>query len=470
MMHLSNAAEIMHGAFSGQDQQFNSVSIDSRNIVPGALFFAIKGENQNGHQYVESALEQGAVAAVVDEKTFSDDHHIVVEDTTAALGQLAKAWRGRFAIPIIGITGSNGKTTVTAMVRNILAMEGDPLAPQKSFNNQWGVPLTLLRLNAQHTHGVIEMGMNHEAEIDYLTNIVCPSIALINNAAGAHLEGLGTIEKVASAKAEIINGLNEKGIVVLNADDAFHDFWAEYADAKGVYRFAINRDHCQVPSAEVDVYASEIELLQDRCRFTLHIKDQQQPVHLPVPGIHNIANALAAAAVSSLSGAGITSIVNGLDSFQNVDGRLNICRTQGGAQLIDDSFNANPASTVAAIKVLGNYDGRRIIVLGAMAELGPAGEQLHCQVGKVAAETGIDRLLVLTDSDNHHINGYQQGYGEQTELFDDVGSLATALELDNQAGTTILVKGSKSSAMGRVVEKLKMMSANDITINEVASC
>ena len=455
MMMLSQAAAITDGAMIGGDCEFASVTIDSRTVAPASLFVAIPGERFDGHDFVGKAAEAGAFGVVVEQEVQSDITSIRVADTTIALGQLARNWRQRFSGPVLGITGSNGKTTVTAMVRTILASIGAPLSPQDSYNNQWGVPLTLLKLQASHSHAVIEMGMNHAGELDYLTKMALPDIALINNAAAAHIEGLGGVEQVAQAKSEIIAGVPENGTVVLNADDAYFGFWQGCTAGRKVRSFSIIPDRAD----DVDVYAGDIEIDADGSRFALNANGQTVTAWLQVAGKHNVANATAAAVMCLSVGVPLTSIAIALADFEGVPGRLQTGDTVNGARLIDDSFNANPSSTVAAIDVLAGQNGKRILVLGAMAELGSDASNLHREVGSRAKQRGIHRLMLLAEAGAGDtvadMRTCAEGYGASAELFGGVAELVNAIGSDNQSGSVILVKGSKSSRMGRVCKMLR---------------
>lgn len=455
-MHLSSAAEIIKGQLKGDDQLFAGVSIDSRSLCDGDLFVAIPGDHHDGHKYVPMALDRGASGAVVERLVDVQISQLLVKDTTQALGDLGQSWRNNFDIPVLGITGSNGKTTVTEMVRQILSVSNNPVAPKESFNNQWGVPLTLLKLKQEHTHAVIEMGMNHLGEIDYLSRLVNPTAALINNAAEAHLEGLGSVEQVAAAKAEIINGLKDNGVVVLNANDAFFSFWQEAAGKHQVVSFGID--------VAADITAKNLSLAPDHSRFQLALEDQVIDISLPMPGLHNIANALGAAALTFSAGISLNDICQGLSRVSAVEGRLQCSTSPRGATVVDDSFNANPASIAEAIRVLVRYPGKKILVLGAMAELGKNGRALHQRVGNIAKKAGIDRMVVLTDTENPDISGYLDGYGVTAESYEDVDQLIDALDGDNHRDTVILVKGSKSSRMGRVVRRLNEQNNNKVEI------
>ena len=452
-MHLSTAANITMGSLIGPDVLFQGVSTDSRTLSTGDLFVAIPGENFDGHKYLVSAQKNGASGALVEHKVdCSNLSQLVVEDTTIALGDIASEWRDRFDIPVIGITGSNGKTTVTAMVAEILKVAHQPLFPQKSFNNQWGVPLTLLQLSADHTHAVIEMGMNHPGEINYLTNIVKPTAVLINNAAAAHLEGLGSVQNVAEAKSEILNGLVSGGFAVLNVDDPFYSFWKDKAANHKIIRFSLYKD------SEVKAENLYEDLRQSR--FDIEIEGVRAKVTLQIPGKHNVANALAAAALTYFSGISLEQISQGLSRVQAVTGRLEFKVSRGGATIVDDSFNANPASMKAAIEVLEKSSGRKVLIVGAMAELGRGGELLHAQVAKDAANAGVDRLVVLTDSNSRDLAGYAKGFGKSVEQYSILEDLVKALKTDDNPDVVFLVKGSKSSAMGRVVEALANQQNN----------
>jgi len=465
-MQLSRAATIMHGVLQGSDCLFSGVSIDSRQTSRGDLFVAIPGAQHDGHRFVDQASENGAVGALVSHtiKSCKIESHggrkrtdqiptsqIRVENTTVAMGQLGAHWRNRFDIPVLAITGSNGKTTVCTLIASILNQVGNCLSPRGSFNNQWGVPLTLLRIREAHTHAVIEMGMNHPGEIEYLAGLARPTIALINNVAPAHLAGLGSLQNIARAKAEIFSGLKRKGIAVLNEDDPFHDFLlrridAGHLDLDRVLSFGMRNS--------ADVSVRNIFSNPDGSEFELNIEGQSINVKLPLLGQHNVMNALAAAAATHAAGAEINQIKAGLESFTAVKGRLRRLPGINGSVIIDDSYNANPASIKAALEALAGFDGKRIVVLGAMAELGSDSDELHYQAGVDAHRCGVDRLVCLGTADSTAMSGYARGFGPQAKQFSDLGKLLEYLVPMLQSGMTVLVKGSRSSAMERVVEGL----------------
>lgn len=455
MMQLSLAADIVNGVLMGADRQFNGVGIDSRTITHDELFFAIQGAQFDGHDFVANSADAGAIGAVVEQVVDVDISQVKVEDATLALGQLGQNWRARFAIPVLAITGSNGKTSVVNLIRQILLVSAQPLSPTASFNNHWGVPLTLLCLSNRHTHAVIEMGLNRPGELDYLARMAAPTIALITNAAAAHLAGLGDVASVARAKAEIIHGVAEDGIVVLNADDGFFDYWKEYAAPRNVICFSALAA-CQ---NVVDVSATEIELQPQQSRFVLHLGKQSSRLTLPLSGNHNIYNALAATAMCYAADIAFDDIVQGLSGAVGVNGRLQTTITAAGAVVINDSFNANPGSIQAAIEVLSLHSGKRVLIVGAMAELGAGATAWHKKIGDLARQAGIERLMILADSSDagarSNARDYASGFGALAEIFDSVESLVAALQQDNRSNVTLLVKGSKSSAMGRVVAQLQ---------------
>lgn len=451
MMMLSEASLAMHGSLSGADNLFESVEFDTRRITPGALFFAIHGERQNGHQYIAQAMQNKAVASVVDE-SFAEDadiNHIRVEDTTLALGDLARHWRSHFDCPVVGITGSNGKTTVSQMVSTIFAQKIPGIAPQGSFNNHWGVPLTLLKLRKSDHSAVIEMGMNHAGELSYLGEIVRPSVALITNASAAHLEGLGSIEGVAEAKGEIIDFVEEAGVVILNRDDAFYSQWRARAGQRGVISFGVH------DRADVRIMSSDVEDL------LLNIDAQTYSFRYALPGWHNKMNAAAAVAVAIAVGLSMDIIAEGLARVSAVGGRLDMFSLDSGLVVIDDTYNANQASMQAAIAVLAARTGLKILILGGMGELGEASAQMHREIGIFAKSQGVDILLTLADqcgtaytSDMAH---YLTGFGAQAMSFSNVSTLINKVSELVQMPATVLVKGSRFAAMERVVEGLKTM-------------
>lgn len=455
MMTLMEAVNAVGGRLLGADAPFASVTTDSRKIVQGALFVALKGERFDGHDYVAQCLEQGAVAAMVEERWIGSADTtgkslLVVQDTRLALGKLAAYWRSKFAIPTAAVTGSNGKTTVKEMLASILrAAAGSDavLATEGNLNNDIGLPLTLFKLSAQHRYAVIEMGMNHPGEIAYLTRLAKPTVALINNAQAAHLEGLGSVEAVARAKGEIFEGLASEGIAAINADDAFASFWKQLAATHKSATFGLEKP--------ADVSA-DYRLEAESSDVTLKTPQGQITVKLAVPGVHNVRNAIAATTAALAMGVTLAQIAEGLNSFGGVKGRLQRKAGCCGAKVIDDTYNANPASMRAAIQVLAKAPGKKIFVMGDMGELGSDAPRLHMEIGEAAKAAGIDHLYALGELTRNAV----EAFGPQAVRFDSVETLWEKLKGELDADTTVLVKGSRFMRMERVVEKLLEQEAS----------
>lgn len=447
MMLLSQAVQILHARLEGGDVHFGAISTDTRSIAQGDLFIALKGEKFDGAKFIAQAAQAGAVAAVVNQDSGvgiqdSSVPLLFVEDTRIALGKLAAHWRAQFDIPLVAITGSNGKTTVKEMLAAILgahAGEDAVLATRGNFNNDIGMPLTLLRMNAAHRYAVIEMGMNHAGEIEYLTHLAQPDVALVNNATGAHLQGLGSVEGVALAKGEIFAGLKSGGAAVINADDAHAGLWRTLADKHRVFDFALETAAAVKGAWQAQGYGG---MLQARTPAG------DLRVRLQVPGEHNARNALAAATAALALDIPLTSIAKGLEGFSGVAGRLQRKQALHGATLIDDTYNANPASMHAALEVLAQAEGKRIFVLGDMGELGEGAEELHREIGIAARELGMERLLALGEMS---ISAVRE-FGEGAQHFGQIEELFKALEAELDAQTTVLVKGSRFMKMERVVQ------------------
>ncbi len=460
MMTVKEAAEVLHADWSGKDVIFTGVSTDSRTLREGDLFVALTGERFDGSRFVGSAERKGAVAALIQKEVDGEDLPagglplIRIRNTKEGLGQLAAHWRNRFAIPVIGVTGSNGKTTVKEMVAAILrqaAATGKAevheqtdyiLATEGNLNNDIGVPQMLLRLRRQHRYAVIEMGMNHVGEIAYLTRLVKPSIALITNAGAAHIEGLGSVEAVARAKAEIFAGLDQQGTAVINADDTYAPLWRECAGARKIVDFGL-REKAQV-SAEYHV-----DLLVNRIR--LKLPDGVVELNLQAPGVHNVYNAMAAAAAASALGISKEMIASGLECFRSVQGRMQKKLGLHHAMLIDDTYNANPESVRAALAVLAATGGKKILVLGDMGELGKSAIDLHRTIGRDARNAGLDQLLTLGE-----LSAYAaEEFGKGAQHFNTIDELLNVTESLLADDVTLLVKGSRFMHMERVVRQLE---------------
>jgi UDP-N-acetylmuramoyl-tripeptide--D-alanyl-D-alanine ligase len=458
MMTVTEAARALGARAVGTDVTFDSVSTDSRNIRKGDLFIAIRGERFDGHRFVTDAARAGAVAAMVDEDsapgrgTVADLSLIVVKDSRRALGALGAYWRGKFSMPLVGLTGSSGKTTVKEMLAGILRtavsddvdeaeVETHVLATRGNLNNDLGVPLTLLQLKSHHRYAVIEMGMNHAGEIRYLSQMARPDVALVNNAGSAHIEYLGSREAIACAKGEIYEGLKADGVAVINADDTFAPLWRELVQGKAIVEFGLKPGTPVTASYALHPLESEIVLKTPLGEAATTIK---------APGLHNVRNALAAAAAATALHVAPQAIAAGLGRFAGIKGRLQLRRTVGGAMLIDDTYNANPESVRAAIAVLAQSAGKKVLVLGDMGELGADAPRLHSEIGEAARLAGVDSLLTLGEASARS----SETFGSGATHFQRIEELLAELEDMLAPGVTVLVKGSRFMEMERVVKAL----------------
>ena len=448
MMSLSQAATATNGKLQGDDAIFSAVSKDTRSLHQGDLYVALKGENFDGHAFLNQAADLGAAGALVSDPQPIGLSQICVGDTRIALGDLAAEWRRQFKGKLVAITGSNGKTTVKEMCRAILleAVSDDRvLSTQGNLNNDIGMPMTLLSIRQQHDYAVIEMGANHAGEIDYLTHIAKPDIAVITNAGPAHLEGFGSVEKVAQAKSEIYGGLPEKGVAIINLDDDYADYWQQVCQGKNIVTFSMK-------DQQADVYA-EVKA-GAVYKFKTTVGDVS--IAMNVPGRHNVMNALASTAVALTLGVSLEKIASGLQSFSSVSGRLNIQQGLNGARVIDDTYNANPLSLNAAIDVLTAMDGESYLVLGDMAELGESAAALHFEAGQQARKMGVAKLFAIGDLSRNAV----EGFGEGAEFFEDRDALIEAMIESMNQSSIVLVKGSRSMAMENVVSALLLGDNN----------
>ena len=469
MLNLSAAAKALNAETSGADVTFSGVTTDSRAVAAGDLFVALKGERFDGHNYVKQVMEQGAAAALVERRdpAWGDFPLLVVKDARLALGELAGHWRSRFTIPVVALTGSSGKTTVKEMIAAILRAQtgvaDQVLATKGNLNNDIGMPLTLLGLRDTHRYAVIEMGMNHPGEIAYLSRIARPDVALIINAQAAHLAGFphlnpfpqageeanvkgacfDLVEAVARAKGEIFQGLAANGIAVINADDPHAALWQELATGHRLIRFGLKQQAEVSASFKLQPFGSEIEVVTPAGKFA---------VALPVPGEHNVRNALAAAAVAQALGVDNAIIAAGLEKVSSVKGRLLKNPCLHGATMIDDTYNANPGSVRAAIAVLAGMPGKKVLVLGDMGELGENARALHAEIGTAAKAAGIDLLFTLGDLSA----AAAQAFGEGGRHFEYIEDLLHDIENLLAPEVTVLVKGSRFMQMERVVKSFEV--------------
>jgi len=440
-MYLNEVAKAVQGDIKGSDVLIQGVSSDSRTLNTGEMFVALTGPHFDGHEFVAQAVTRAASAALVSHPVSTELPIVVVEDTTAALGRLGASWRERFDIPLIAVTGSNGKTTVKEMIGAILRQRHAGLVSAGNLNNAIGVPLTLCRLREPHRFAVVEMGMNHAGEIAYLTELTRPTIALITNAAAAHLEGLGDVAAVARAKAEIFDGLPAHGVAIINTDDEFAGLWRARAGTRRIISFGL--------TAGADVTAA-YEFTPTGSVLELWTGAGEVEVVLPLPGRHNVVNALAAAAAALAADADLASIKAGLETIKAVPGRLMALAGRDDTLIYDDTYNANPASVYAALDVLAAATGERFLVLGDMAELGPGEVDWHARVGARARELGIDALYALGPLSEATV----ESFGAGGRHFDDIAGLIEALQEHARPGSRILVKGSRRMRMERVVAAL----------------
>ena len=440
-LSLSQIAEITGGKLYGSDIVLDSVATDSRLVESDQLFIAIKGERFDAHDFV-AELAGVAGAALVSEKINCNLSQVVVDDTLQALADLASAWRAQFIKPVIGLTGSNGKTTLKEMIASILSQEGNVLATHGNLNNNIGLPLTLLRLREEHDFAVIEMGANHFEEIEFLTKLTRPDIAVVNNAGAAHLEGFRDLAGVAQAKGEIFIGLGTQGVAVINADDKFADYWNGSNTGRKVITFGIDN--------EATISG---QLLSDG-GLVIKVAGTEVRANLKLLGRHNAMNALAATAVTTAMGINLDSIIEGLESLKPVQGRLAPVAGIYNSQILDDTYNANPDSAMAALEVLSQQKNSTF-VLGDMGELGENTEKMHQNIGKKAKEIGIKRMYCFG---NYSATACSE-FGENGKSFVEMDDLLKTLKQDvlyegANDSMTILVKGSRTMRMERVVNAL----------------
>ena len=465
MMRLSEAARAIPAELRGADSAFEAVSTDTRTLAPQTLFVALKGERFDGHDFLGEAAARHAAGALVqktgsriEDRGLSDRLPLlVVDDTRTSLGTLAAYWRKKFSMPLVALTGSNGKTTVKEMLASILreacAAQSSILDPQSSvlatrgnLNNDIGVPLTLLELGPGYRYSVVEMGMNHAGEIRYLTRLAAPDVALITNAGPAHLEFFGSVEAIARAKGEIFEGLRPGGTAVINADDRHAGLWRELARDRHVVDFGLSR-----PAAVSARYA--LRYLESE--IVVRTPQGEAQAVLKAPGLHNVRNALAASAAATALKVPAPAIARGLAGYAGIKGRLQRKAALHGATLIDDTYNANPESVRAAVEVLAQAPGARLLVLGDMGELGAGAARMHAEIGTLARGSGIERLLTLGELAAHAARAFGEGARHFTRIEDLLAEVESALA----PGLTVLVKGSRFMRMERVVQRFETAEA-----------
>ncbi len=444
---LSQAAKKLGGKLLGADLSFSAVSSDSRSVKQGDLFVALEGPNFDGHDYIQKAAQAGAAAAMVQRDVKTSLPRLLVDDSCAALGDLARVWRGLSKASLTAITGSNGKTTVKEMVASIMRQCGSTLSTEGNLNNHIGLPLTLLRLQEEE-YAVVEMGASAPGEIEYLSGIAHPDVAVVTNVGHAHLEGFGSLEGVARAKGEIVSGLAKGGTFVFNADDPWVDLWRQLAGKRNTLEFGLQK------KADIFSPADEGETGWDSNglfnRFPVHTPDGEFEIALQLAGQHNRYNALAAVAAARLMGASNSEIKQGLEQLEPVSGRLQVVAARGGVQLIDDSYNANPDSVAAAIALLASAPGRRFLVLGELAEMGAGGDRFYRQLGAAARIAGIEFLYGVGPAGQA-----AEEFGQGGRQFKSKKQLLNGLKRDTKEGDRVLVKGSRRAGMEMVVQAME---------------
>ncbi|MGA9421501.1 MAG: UDP-N-acetylmuramoyl-tripeptide--D-alanyl-D-alanine ligase [Rhodanobacteraceae bacterium] len=442
-LRLTDIARWTSGRLLGADCRIDSVSTDSRTLAAGALFVALPGEHHDAHDFVAAASQNGAAAAMVSREIEVDLPQIIVPDPLLALGELARHVRSRSTACVVGITGSNGKTTVKTLLASILARRGPTHVNAGNFNNEIGLPLTLLAMPVDTEFAVLEMGAGKPGDIAYLAAIAKPTVAVINNVAAAHLERLGDLEGVAQTKGALISALPDDGVAVINLDDAFAETFIELAGARRIVGFGLD--------AAADISAHFVTGAPAG-RFTLITPGGETAIELALPGRHNVMNALAACAAAFAVDARIPLDVvrDALGNARLLHGRLTRHAHASGAVIFDDSYNANPASFAAAIALLAAEPGETVLVMGDMAELGRDSEQLHFDTGALAKWSGIARLHAVGDLSRAAV----AAFGDNARHHPDQAALIEALRADLRQGVTLLIKGSRSSAMDRVVAAL----------------
>lgn len=444
---MSGLAAQLPATHLGEDVGFLSVSTDTRSLESGDLFVALRGPNFDGHEFAKHAVSAGACGLMADHRIDSPAPQLLVSDTREAFGRMASIRRDQFSFPLVAITGSNGKTTVKEMIASIFNEVGCTLATRGNLNNDIGVPTTLLCIDDEHRYAVIEMGANHPGEIAYLTGLTKPDVGVVTNAGAAHLEGFGSVSGVADAKGELFDGLSEVGTAVINADDKFSSRWLKRAGERSILTFGFNES--------ADFRARESNMLSTAdasglySKFSMTTPAGVKAVSLSVPGRHNISNALAAAAAAWSVGIDLDLIVAGLESLRPVPGRLNLYRSASGAILIDDTYNANPASLVAGIELLKQFSGKKILVLGDMAELGQNTRRLHREMGVRAKELGIDKLISVGELSALAV----ESFGSAGKTASNIDDAIVRVEKELTQNACVLIKGSRRMQLDQLVSQ-----------------
>ncbi|MDB6096969.1 MAG: UDP-N-acetylmuramoylalanyl-D-glutamyl-2,6-diaminopimelate--D-alanyl-D-alanyl ligase [Francisellaceae bacterium] len=439
---FSEIAEYLGANLIGKDAPFTGMAVDTRNLKPQELFVALKGQKFDGHYFIKEAEKKGAGGFIVSSYIKTNKPVIQVVNTKIALGKIAQLYRSRFTIPIVAITGSSGKTTFKEMLSSILRKVGPVLATAGNLNNEIGLPLTLSQLKPQHKFAVIEMGARQLNDIHYLMNITNPTHSVITNVGSAHIEIFGNIENIAQTKGEIYQYLDKKGTAFINNDESFAPFWKSLLQGQSLITFGIKN--------ESDMTIHSIQMNARGSDFTLVDAQGSQTIHLKAPGEHNVVNALGAATIARKLGVDYLTIKNGLENFETIEGRLQFKEGIYQALIIDDTYNANPDSMRAGLRVLAKNKVYKIFVMGDMLELGMDAVSQHAEIGAFAKDQGIDQLLAYGQLSLYAV----ESFGENGLHFEDKRSLLEHLKAQLDNNTCVLVKGSRGMKMEDVVNEL----------------
>ena len=445
-LKLSDIESMVCGSLKGADVAVSAVGIDSRTIKPGELFIALKGARYDGHDFIAEVQHSGASALMVSRLVNTPLPQICVQDTVVALAQLATQWRRRLKTMVLALTGSNGKTTTKEIITQILKRCCRVIATPGNYNNHIGVPLSLLSVRAEHQVAVIEMGANHLGEIRHLCSMARPDVGLVLNAASAHIEGFGSLDGVAQGKGELFECLSDDAAAVMNRDDAYYDYWKQLVAGRRAVSFGLS------PSADFHLVSQQNDTVH------LSLNGTQRSCRLQLLGRHNIANALAAAAASSLVGASADDIAAGISETEAVSGRLAAYQTASGARLLDDSYNANPSSLAVALSVLAQQPGEHWLALGSMAELGAESIALHIEAGMRAKQSGVRRLYTV----GREAEQAARYFGDGSHSFNSVEALIEHIKKQLKPGVSLLVKGSRSARMDKLVSTLRVLGDGEV--------
>ena len=442
-MQLATLATELKTPLLSDDVSFSGVSIDTRTLTQGDLFFAFRGEHDDAHQFISEAEHKQAAGVVMQRNVATRLPAIQVPDVTHALGVVGQLNRLKFKGKVVGITGSVGKTTVTMMIASILQQMGSTVVTQGNFNNEIGLPLSLCAIDSEHQYAVLEMGARKTKDIDYLCQLAQPDVSVVTSVAPTHLDTFGSLSDIARTKGEIYNYLDHRGIAVVNLDDDFASQWLAELPECTVITFG---NH-----SEAMIRAENVRLAENDCPcFTLSTPQGQHDIALPLPGQHNVSNALCASAAAYGLGASEEALQQGLQNLSTVPSRLQFLQGQSGSTIIDDAYNANPKATMVAINVLVNQTGEKILVLGDMAELGIDAADYHRQIGEYAKNKGVDRLFAYGQLAEYAA----EHFGSNGIVFDSLSALAKkCLSIANE-DTVFLIKGSRNLHLEKIVAAL----------------